>query len=472
MKNPPIFATSWLIGFPVGILFIASMYIFSSPVASTISSGSSDTYLKAKKYRKNPDASLKFIPTPVDCDSKKIAEVREEAKDEKGKRSVTIDCNLTLDPRYPITKRMIFEGPSASGVTLDCNGTKIDCGKPRSVNYNGDMIEVRSTYTDGFIDNKKIRIWHRPEKITIKNCLIKGSVRIWGMSKNGEGSGSEYPTGKFVRINNRKIEVEGNFFKESSRSLNHEIRARNNAPTNIVLDHVTISGVNRNPVYFAPGVTNCKLVNSEINGKSEKVGIYLDAESAYNTIENNLIHVSTEEDGFWAKTFGYNRGWPQVAIDGSSWNKIIGNEFGELRNGGIYLYRNCGEGGVIRHTRPEHNEINNNTFLYKHYTGLNPAIYLNSRDYGWKERDFGHCGADEGKPFGSSISNKDHAQYNIIKQNKFHKRKINLGGVSMDATCDFMIRIKNKSTKEPNNISENIFVGKDGKRSGPCNVSN
>jgi len=263
----------------------------------------------------------------------------------------------------------------------------------------------------------------------------------------------------------------GNFFRESSGDRDHVIKAQNNAPKNIVLDHVNITGTGSNPLYFAPGVTYSKLINSELKGKSDKVGVYLDAESAYNTIENNFIHVSTAEDGFWAKRIGDDRGWPQMAIDGSSWNKIIGNRFGELRNGGIYLYRNCGEGGVIRHTPPEHNEITNNIFLYTDYRGPNPAIYLNSRDYGWKER-IGHCSADEGKTFGSSISNKDHAQYNIIRQNKFYKRKISIGGVSMDAPCDFMIRTKNKSAKEPNDISGNIFVGTDGKWFGPCNVSN
>ncbi len=71
-----------------------------------------------------------------------------------------------------------------------------------------------------------------------------------------------------------------------------------------------------------------------------------------------------------------------MAVDGSSWNTINNNRFASLRNGGIYLYRNCGEKGTIRITPPEHNTITNNSFYYKKYTGHKPAIYLGSRDYG------------------------------------------------------------------------------------------
>ena len=161
-----------------------------------------------------------------------------------------------------------------------------------------------------------------------------------------------------------------------------------------------------------------------MKGKSEKVGIYFDAESAYNTIENNYIHVKTEEDGWGVLPAVTDRGWPQIALDGSSWNTFINNRFSNLNNGGIYFYRNCGEGGTIRHTPPEHNTIKNNSFYYNKYKGGKPAIYLGSRDYGFKESTFGHCDADDGRPYGSSSSDKDYARHNTILQNQFYNRKI------------------------------------------------
>jgi parallel beta-helix repeat protein len=476
MKKSQVLATTWLIGFPLGIIFIVSQFIISPPQGTMITNGGGDAHFETKSYMANPDSSsVNFLPVRADCDSEKIREITAEAEDKKGRRNVYIDCNVKLDPRYHrVTKRMIFEGPSATGVTLDCNDATIDGGKSNKVNYGTDMIEVRSAYTDHKVDDKVERRWQRPENVTIKNCIIKGSVRVWGMASNGEGSGSEYKTGKFVWKNFKKVEVESNYFKDSSKTRNHTIKARNNAPKNIVFDNVTITGVGRNPVYFAPGVTHSKLINSEIKGESEKVGIYLDAESAYNMIENNDIHVKTDEDDWGKLPFVTNRGWPQMAIDGSSRNKIINNRFSELRNGGIYLYRNCGEGGTIRHTPPEHNTIINNVFHYENYNGDKPAIYLSSRDYGFKERHPGHCDLDDGKPYGSSRSDKDFAKYNIIMQNQFYKRKIfkHIGGLTRldDATLDDMIKTKNKSLNSPNYVdyNNNEMVDKERKRPAGC----
>jgi hypothetical protein len=75
-------------------------------------------------------------------------------------------------------------------------------------------------------------------------------------------------------------------------------------------------------------VTYSKLINSEVKGISSRVGIYLDAESAYNTIENNSIHVDTDDDEVGETVpFLPDRGWPLIAIDGSTGNKIINNNF-------------------------------------------------------------------------------------------------------------------------------------------------
>ena len=381
------------------------------------------------------DDSAPTIPiNTTECSTQKLQEILAPAT--TASSYVKIDCNLTLNRNDVVTKRLIFEGSEASGVTCDCNDAKLDGGKNK-VNYRKDMIEVKSKKTNA-------QTWIRPQYITIKNCNIIGSVRIWGMGKNGEWAA--------IKESSKREPVESK----------HVQRVRNNAPRHIVFDKITITGVGRNPLYFAPGVTYSKLINSEMKGKSEKVGIYFDAESAYNTIENNYVHVKTEEDGWGVLPAVTDRGWPQIAIDGSSWNTFINNRFSNLNNGGIYFYRNCGEGGTIRHTPPERNTIKNNSFYYNKYKGGKPAIYLGSRNYGFKERTFGHCDADDGRPYGSSGSDKDYARHNIILQNQFYNRKIykQIGGQLklVDATLDDMIKTKGASSNTPNDISNNEMI--------------
>lgn len=382
-----------------------------------------------------------FVAKPT-CSTEKSNEVRAPASDSA--LTVAIDCNLNLNSRDRVTKRLILEGASATGVTVNCNGATLDGGKgkPNFGDNGRDMVEVKS--------EKNGETWKRPENITIKNCNIIGSVRVWGMGKNGEWED----------------------VKESSRSRDHVQRARNNAPRNIVFDNVTITGVGRNPVYFAPGVTHSKLINSEIRGNSDKVAIYLDAESAYNTIKNNYIHVVTKSDK-WGKLPGVtDRGWPLIAIDGSTGNKIINNKFSSLNNGGIYLYRNCGEGGTIRHTTPSHNLIINNIFYYKKYTGGKPAVYLGSRDYGSKERRLGHCDKDDGRPFGSSASEKDYATHNVVMQNQFYRRRVYRGNRLVEASIYDYIKTKNQRVNSPNYIDHNQIVSAETRRPAGCYVRN
>lgn len=367
-----------------------------------------------------------------DCRSGKTMEVLAPAK--QSAKTVKIDCNLRLKGNHVVTKRMIFEGDSASGVTVNCNQATLNGGKG-TINYKKDMIEVRS--------QKFGARWVRPQNVTITNCNIIGSVRIWGMGKNGE---------------QQDIKESSRRERQKSSAHLHVQRVRDNAPKNIVLDNVTITGMGRNPLYFAPGVTYSKLINSEMKGKSNKVGIYFDAESAYNTLENNYIHVDTKKDG-WGRLPGVrSRGWPLIAIDGSTGNKIINNKFSNLNNGGIYLYRNCGEGGTIRHTTPSRNSIINNTFVYKKYKGRNPAVYIGSRDYGFKERHPGHCDKDDGRPYGSSVSEKDYARHNIVMQNQFYKRPVSKGNFPVAATLNDYIKINNRSVNSNNKLDRNKII--------------
>jgi parallel beta-helix repeat protein len=389
--------------------------------------GAAQPSLPFKMVSKVPLQRVLGIPKP--CDSEKIKKVRAKAGSEW--EAEKIDCQLKLEKNWTITKKLLFEGTSASRVTLDCQGATLGDGS------NKEMIEVRSRK----IGTDK---WERPQNVTIKNCKIIGAVRVWGMGRNGEAAA-----------------VKESSKREKSKSMNHINRLRNNAPKNIVFDHVTITGLGRNPFYLSPGVTYTKLMNSTMKGKSSKVAIYLDAESAYNTIKGNNIDVTTGKD-----KAGDNipemksRGWPIIAIDGSSHNKILNNRFSQTNRGGIYLYRNCGEGGTIRHATPSHNSIMNNIFYYNKYKGTKPSVYLGSRDYGWKER-IGHCDHDDGRPYGSSASEKDYARHNIVMQNQFYKRRVNrLGGpFSMgEATISDYVKTRNRKVNSPNYIDHNQIV--------------
>lgn len=309
------------------------------------------------------------------CSDKVYQELLQPATAKK--RATQIQCDLTLKGTETISKRLLFMGEKSSNLTVNCNGATLNGGEG-SVNDGIDMIEVRSRLkADGS--------WSAPSNITFKNCNINGSLRVWGMGKNGEAK----PV------------------KASSLTKEHTDTVRSNAPHNIHFDKISITGTRRVPFYLGPGVHDVSLTNSVIQGNSVSVAIYLDTESTKNTISNNVIKVKTTHR-------------EQMAIDGSSHNVIRQNYFGSLNNGGIYLYRNCGEGGTIRHSSATHNLIQNNTFYYKDYSpfwswifGREPTIYLGSRDGGKY-----YCDYDEGYDLGSSKSDKDYTRYNIIAQNK------------------------------------------------------
>ena len=120
--------------------------------------------------------------------------------------------------------------------------------------------------------------------------------------------------------------------RESSQRLGHTGRAQPAAPRGIVLEDLQIEADLRIPLYLGPGVTGVEVRHCVFTGSSASVALYLDAESARNTIENC--------------TFDVRAGREVLAVDGSADNTIVGNRFARAAYGGIYLYRNCGEGGL------------------------------------------------------------------------------------------------------------------------------
>jgi hypothetical protein len=147
-------------------------------------------------------------------------------------------------------------------------------------------------------------------------------------------------------------------------------------------------------------------------------------------IKNNRIETVTTAPGIRTTER------ESISIDGSDHNRIISNWFWALNRGGIYVFRNCGEKGGIRHTTPSHNHIINNVFPYEKYDGPNPAVFLGSRDGDppgfevdlpdppgvvidpWSN----YCDDDAGFPYGSSADDRDFATHNVVMQNLIVKR--------------------------------------------------
>jgi hypothetical protein len=269
---------------------------------------------------------------------------------------------LKLLPK-PKFEKNTFESSGENGRVIDLQGGWLNEGK----------------LTEIVICSKEAeKGWDVPERITIRNGRIRGSIRIFGLGVNGEAP---------------KV-------RESSHREGHTSRAQAAAPRAILLEDLKIEADHRIPLYLGPGVTGVTVRNCTFTGWSASTTVYLDAESGGNRIEGC--------------TFDVRSGREVMSVDGSATNKIVGNRFLQARYGGIYLYRNCGEGGTVRHQTPQGNVIENNFFNIKDLRSGSYGIWLGSR-----QGRRSYCEEDAGYPFGSSIDNRDFADHNILRGNIF-----------------------------------------------------
>ncbi|MDO4642142.1 MAG: NosD domain-containing protein [Neisseria sp.] len=294
------------------------------------------------------------------CSTEKIAEILAPAST---KQQVTIDCSTTLPAGSTITKTLLFSGPVASDITFDCNNAKIISQK-----NNTDNVLISSIQQNGQ--------WLRPQNLELRHCNIQGALRINGMNDDA------------LRI--------------ASRQENATATIQAAAPTHITLDQVNISGNGRVPLYLRPGTTYITIKNSLINGQSKGPAVYFDMESANNLFENNIVEVKNQRE--------------QFAVDGSAHNIIRNNRFLTPKNGGIFLYRNCGERGIIRQQTPSSNLISDNYFANRTARFYRPMIWIASRNGGQS-----YCKDDAGYPFGSSSDDRDFPENNQIINNRFDK---------------------------------------------------
>ena len=277
-------------------------------------------------------------------------------------------CRAVLKPDQNINRPLLIEGAEASGAGLDCNGAAV--GPPG--------VATTTRQPTIAIWSRRIHAshWSRPTDIRLSNCTIHGAVRIWGMGADGRYDD----------------------LRASSRNAEHTATTQGAAPSHIELDRVTIVGTGSIPLYVGPGVTLLRLTNSTLTGRSDATALYLDAESADNRIENNTFAVAT--------------GREMIAVDGSARNRVTGNRFVLGGRGGVFLYRNCGERGVIRHQTPSDNQITDNGFAGA--ARLRPQLVV----VGAREGRRSYCNADRGYPWGSSADDGDRATNNVVARNR------------------------------------------------------
>lgn len=289
-----------------------------------------------------------------------------------GDDPVALTCSIRLRPGDRIERRILLEGAAASGVEIDCNGATLGRPEPAPKFYEF-AVEIRSRRPDPTVER-----WERPVGVTLRDCTILGNVRIWGMGLNGQGEA--------VRV--------------SSRRPGHTGRAQDAAPAGVRILESRLTALGSIPLYLGPGVTGLTLSGSTLSGKSGSVAVYLDAESADNVITGNVFSVETGREA--------------VAIDGSARNTIRHNRFALGSRGGIHLYRNCGEGGTVRHQTPSDNVITDNSFRSTGLFRSDPVKVGSRGGWGWTM----NCAADAGYPFGSSLDDDDHAAGNVVERNR------------------------------------------------------
>lgn len=304
-------------------------------------------------------------PASAPCSSEAITKLLSPPTEEDA--LFRLNCSAVLSPDDVITRPLAIEGSGSSGLTLDCNGGSID-GTGALSRAQPSTLVIRSLETGNG--------WDRPERIVVKNCRILGSTKVYGIGVSGNEPA----------------------VRASSLMPGHTQRAQDAAPRDITFLQNEFQTDAKLPFYVAPGATRVVVEGSIFKGRTQTVAIYLDAESADNVIADNVFDIRTDKREL-------------IAVDGSARNQIIGNRFDGVRNGGIFLYRNCGEAGTIRHQPPYGNQILDNEF---EVDGTRPAIWLNSRNGKSK-----FCFSDPARPFGSSLSPLDFARDNTVSGNTF-----------------------------------------------------
>jgi len=218
---------------------------------------------------------------------------------EQADTRVVLSASAHLDPSCVWTRGVEIV---ASGVTLDCQGARIAAPDRRY----GILVTAPA---DVALSN-----------VTVRNCEVEGF------------------------LNDLRITREG--FQDLAEGAEYE-----HAFSNILVEDSAFLGSRGVGVFVDGYVTGVTIRRSTIAG-SGSAGIYLEAGSKDNVVEDNLIlhngYVENGPDGQLFELGGlfvwfWGTGREGLAIDGSRSNLVRGNFLSGNAAGGIFLYKNCGE---------------------------------------------------------------------------------------------------------------------------------
>jgi hypothetical protein len=273
----------------------------------------------------------------------------------------------------------------------------------------------------------------RPTGITLRNLRIRGSVAI------SADPDFNPPDNGYARL------------------------FRLNAPANILFDRVTITGqglpcdpatssADCNLLYLFAGVSHFRMIDSEINGSVGKqaVALYLDDLAFRNTFRRNVFSAETDSR-------------EMIAIDSSSENLFVNNRIHVSRVGGIFLYRNCGEGGTARRGTPSHNTLINNVFTFDVGTVF-PAIAVGARNSHDTEKNDCPPNAVDPNPF------YDLARFNAVMQNQVQFPLAIPQTLARSLTVAKLFGVGQAQVNTPNFIKENELVRQAVPRRAGCFV--
>jgi hypothetical protein len=310
--------------------------------------------------------SLLAPPAPTDapaCSAAEIAALMAPAGVDAPAYRLT--CFATLPRGARVDRPILFQGAEATGAGVDCKGGSL--GRP---GHGGSLV----TPTVAVWSRRAGDGWSVPRDVRIVDCTIHGNLRVWGLGRDDPAA-----------------------LRASSRTADHTARAQAAAPRGLRLEGLTFVAADTIPLYVGPGVVGTRVTGGRFRGRSVSTAVYLDAESAGGVIQGVDFDIAT--------------GREQVAVDGSARNRIVDNVFRLRGGGGVFLYRNCGEDGVIRHQTASGNVITGNRFEQAGW--FRPrAVVVGSRQ--GRRR---YCGDDAGWPFGSSLDDGDHATGNVVAAN-------------------------------------------------------
>ncbi|MBX3286512.1 MAG: right-handed parallel beta-helix repeat-containing protein [Actinobacteria bacterium] len=229
---------------------------------------------------------------------------------------------------------------TASGTTLDCQGATVR-GELTSSQRG---IEISSPVTTALAH------------VTVRNCRVEGFINSLRVTRPGF----------------RELEPGEEFLHPTS---------------DVVVEDSTFTGSRGVGVYVDGYVSGVTIRRNLIQGAGSS-GIYLETGSKQSTVADNLIIDNGFREngpGGQAFTFSGFRFWfwgvgrEGISVDGSHDNLIVGNRFKGNANGGVFLYKNCGEYPDSGRYFERRDHATRNRIVANTFVGERNGVWVGSR---------------------------------------------------------------------------------------------